>query len=50
MKIIIEFDNFMILVFIKKYDSKLVKQKTFQYGKSGEKKDCSNYWNNWPRW
>ena len=46
MKIIIEFDNFMILVLMKKYNRKLVKKKTSQYGKSREKKDCSDYWNN----
>ena len=38
MKININFDNFVILVLMKKYDRKLVKKKTSQYGKSREKK------------
>ena len=50
MKININFDNFVILVLMKKYDRKLVKKKTSQYGKSREKKDCSDYWNNRSRW
>ena len=46
MKININFDNFVILVLMKKYNKKLVKKKTSQYGKTREEKGRSNYWNN----